>query len=159
MPKEFAQSLFERCEYATLATINADATPYCVPLSVLLDGENVYFHGAQEGRKVDNLRRNPSVCISCVGETNIPPGQFTTEFESAVLFGTAEEITDNMEKIRILRLLSQKMTPGNMDRFDQAVESHLDATSVWKVSIEQITGKRKKFDQNGKPILCEYQGG
>ncbi|QQO10431.1 pyridoxamine 5'-phosphate oxidase family protein [Breznakiella homolactica] len=152
MPREFAGEVLDKCGYASLATVGSDGFAYCVPVSIVRDGEWIYFHCAPEGRKIENLRYQPRVCISAVGETRIPENEFTTEYESAVVTGTAEEVINDEEKIHALRLLCLRYTPGNMAAFDEAIKRSLGRTSVWKVPMESVSGKRKKYDSSGKEM-------
>lgn len=152
MPEEFALAIVDKCEYATLATVGKDGSPYGIPISIVRDGKSIYFHCAREGKKIDNLRTQNQACLSCVGDTHVPKGMFTTEFESAVVMGSASEVTDEAEKIHGLRLLCQRHTPGNMAAFDAAIEKSLGRTAVWKVEIQEISGKRKKYDPSGKEM-------
>ena len=126
-----------------MATVNPDGSPYCIPLSMAREGEWLYFHSAPEGQKIDNLRRQNRVCISCTGDLRPAPGEFSIGFESAVINGTALEVTDREEKIHALRLISRRYTPDNMAAFDDAIEKSLDITGVWKIHIDEISGKGK----------------
>ena len=139
--KDFALAVADKCAYAVIATVSADGTPYCVPISPAREGERLYFHCAHEGHKIDNLRRQNKVCVSCVGAQEPIPGKFTLKYESAVIFGSAEEVTDREEKIRALNLICKRYTPDNMAAFDQAIERQLDATAIWKIHIDEISGK------------------
>jgi nitroimidazol reductase NimA-like FMN-containing flavoprotein (pyridoxamine 5'-phosphate oxidase superfamily) len=143
MPEDFAKAVIDKCRFAVLATVNSDGTPYCVPLSLVRDGEWLYFHCAREGHKIDNLRRQNRVCVSCVGDTDLPPDQFTAAYESATVFGTAEEVTEREERIRALRLICERYTPANMTAFDEEIRKALDATAVWKIHIDEISGKQR----------------
>ena len=144
MPEEFAWEVVDKCAYALLSMTAEDGGPYGLPITVVREGRTIYFHSALEGRKAACLRQNPRVCLSCVGDTRIPPDQFTTYFESAVAFGTAEEVTDPQEKLVALRLLCQRHVPENMTAFDQAAAGSLHRTGVWKITVETITGKAKR---------------
>lgn len=144
MPEEFAWEVVDKCEYAFLAMTAEDGSPYGLPVTIVRNGREIYFHSALEGRKVECLRRSPRVCLSCVGDTRVPPGKFTTLFESAVIFGTAAEVTGEDEKIRALRLLCQRHTPDNMENFPRAAAGSLARTGVWKITAEEITGKAKR---------------
>ena len=152
LPRELAFSVVDKCAYSVMATVNSDGSPYCTPLSLAREGEWLYFHSAKEGHKIDNLRYRNRVCVSCVGEVKAVPGDFSTEFESSVIYGTATEITDREEKIHALRLISERYTPDNMPAFDEAVKKSLDVTGVWKIHIDEISGKHKKLDKDGKEI-------
>ena len=140
-PKEFALEVTDKCGYSVMATVNPDGSPYCIPLSMAREGEWLYFHSATKGHKIDNLKKRNQVCISCVGEQKAIPGEFALEYKSAVIFGTASEITDSEEKIHALKVISERYTPGNMANFDAEIKRALDVTSVWKIHIDEISGK------------------
>lgn len=144
MPEEFAWEVVDKCEYAFLAMTAEDGSPYGLPVTIARGGRVIYFHSALEGRKVECLRRSPRVCISCVGDTQVPPGKFTTLFESAVVFGRAEEVTEDDEKIHALQLLCQRHTPDNMENFPRAIAKSLSRTGIWRIMVEEITGKAKR---------------
>lgn len=141
---EFAYMVLGKCEYATLSMVDLDGNPYCIPITIANDENYIYFHSAMEGTKVDILKKNPRVCISCVGDTKIPEGKFTTLFQSAIVKGVASEVLEDNEKIQALRLICQRHTPLNMNDFDNAIKRSLSRTAIYKVSIEEITGKAKK---------------
>lgn len=143
MTEAFALSVVDKCSYGVLATVNADGTPYCVPLSIVRSGRFLYFHCAYHGQKIDNLKRNPQVCMTCVGDVHPYEDEFTTAYESAVVTGTAEELTNDAEKMEALQLLCQKYTPDNMHKFQSECDRSLFRTAVWKIRIESITGKAK----------------
>lgn len=51
-----------------------------------------------------------------------------------------------------LRLLCLRYAAGHMAAFDKAVARSLSRTAVWKVSMESVTGKRKKYDARGREL-------
>lgn len=139
----FALELLKECEYAILATVNADGSPYCTAISPVLDGNTVYFHCALEGNKIDNLQREPRVCLTCVGKTELLPEKLTTRYESAIAFGTAEMIEDEAEKIAALHLFCQKYMPLHPDAAEQGIRQFLTRTGICKIQITRITGKAR----------------
>lgn len=143
MPPEFAYEVADKCEYAVLS-MSAGDMPYCVPITIVREGGYIYFHCAKEGRKTNIMRQNPHVCITCVGDTEIIENRFTTKYESAVIFGSAEEITSDEMKIHALKILCERHTPSNMEEFDAAIDRSLARTAIWRVRIEEITGKSKR---------------
>lgn len=144
MSEEFAWEVADQCEWATLGMMDPAGNPYCVPVSIVRENTSIYFHCAQSGFKVDCLKNNENICISCVGDTFRPPDKFTTKYESAILRGKAAEVTEETEKIHALRLLCKRHTPANMENFEEAVSKSLSVTAVWRIDIQEITGKRKK---------------
>ena len=144
---EFARGLLDHCSYAVLATVNPDGTPYCIPINPVRSGDDLYFHCALDGQKIDNLRAAPTVCLTAVGRMRIPPDEFTTQYESAVVFGTAREVTDEAEKRAVLRLLCERYVPTNMANFDAEIPGSLPHTGVWKIHMERVTGKSKPITE------------
>ena len=144
--REFSLALIDRCTHGVMALSTGEAAPYCLPLSFVRVGDELYFHCAREGRKIDLMRRFPRVCITFVGEDRPafePPAEYTTYFQSAIVTGTAGEVNDPGEKIEALRALCRKTAPEHMDGFEAAVEKSLAVTAVWKVHMEDISGKAK----------------
>ena len=154
MPEEFALGVIDKCSFAQVAMTDEKGNPYCVPLTRLQKTEAAYifFTARVEGTKTDILKRNPKVYVSCVGDVTPATDRFTTEFESAAFSGTACEVTDIQEKIKALRLICEKYTPDNMENFEDAITKSLDRTAVWKIRIENLTGKRKKYDKSGEEM-------
>lgn len=144
MDRDFALSVVDKCEYAVLSLITPEGKPYAVALTVVRDGGYMYFHCAMAGEKIDCMRANPNGCMVCVGDTEIKEDKFTTNFESAVIKGRLSEVTEETEKIHALKILCQRHTPSNMADFDNAIKQSLSRTAIWKMSIDEITGKCKK---------------
>lgn len=144
--RQFALDLIDRCTHGVAAISTGEDTPYCLPLSFVRVGEELYFHCAHEGRKVDLLRKNPRVCVTFVGGDEpafVPPAMYTSYFQSAMVTGTAREVTDPDEKRRALRALCEKLTPGDMAAFDLAMDKSLAATALWCIPMEEVTAKAK----------------
>lgn len=146
--RETALQVIDKAPFAVMATADSDGHPYCTPLSFVRDGEDLYFHCALSGHKIDNLKRDPRICVSFTGEIFFPEDDFTVAYESALVTGRAEEITEGEEKIRGLRLLCERFTPKNMAAFDTAIVKSLAVTGVWKIHIEEVSAKRRKRPQN-----------
>lgn len=143
--RSFALEVIKNCEYATLATINLDGTPYCIPISPVLVGEVIYFHCALKGKKLENINNKNQVCLSCVGRTRLVPEEFTTEYESAVVIGKAVMVDNEEEKIMALKMICQKYTTNSSEAIQKEIEKSLHRTAICKITIDQITGKSKGY--------------
>jgi len=89
---EEAVAILDSAEYGVLSTASEDGQPYGVPLNYVYRNNCVYFHCALSGHKLDNIQANAKVSFCAVGNTNILPASFATEYESAVAFGVASEV-------------------------------------------------------------------
>ncbi|MDR1747663.1 MAG: pyridoxamine 5'-phosphate oxidase family protein [Spirochaetaceae bacterium] len=150
----FAWNVFDKAEYAVLATVNSDGSPYCIPLSTarIVNGTDtvIYFHCAYEGQKIDNIRRNPAVTLTCAANVRVPEGRFTTEFESCVITGRAEIVEEESEKTEGLRAICEKYTPAMMDRFEKVLQSSLSSTCIFRIIPLEVTGKELKTGTPGE---------
>lgn len=143
--EQTARELLKRCEYGIMATAGADGLPYAVPLSYVVYDDAVYFHCAHVGHKIENIDANPRVCFTVVGATRpVYAKNFTTYYESAVVFGTVSKIEDAARKTEILMRLAAKYLPEHMDKAPADIAGSLARTAVYKIAIEHITGKAKK---------------
>ena len=144
LTKDEAFAILRECEYAALATINEDKTPYCIMISPVVMNENIYFHCAKEGQKLDNIAKSPHVCITCAKNTRLVPEHFTTLYESAVVYGTARLVENDAEKIAALKALCEKYASSNMSAFEDAIHKSLHRTGICEITIDHITGKAKR---------------
>ena len=176
MSREFGIGIIDKSRYGILSMVDGDE-PYGLPLSIVRDGDHLYFHSAKDGRKVKVLEKNPKVNITFVGDVEVPENfteeeldeiagdkskavllissVFTTQFESAIVKGKANLVEDRDEKVHAMKLVCQKYTPDKMKYFDMAIEAGLNRTNVYKIEVEEISAKRKKYDSEGKEMKWE----
>lgn len=142
MTDEAAVELLKRGEYGVLSTIDTENRPYGVPLSYAYADDVVYFHCANEGAKLDNIKNNSSICFTIVGRTNLLPDKFSTEYESVIVFGRGS-IAAGDEKIRGLSAIIKKYSPDFIPEGEQYIERAADQTTVVKIEIEGLSGKHR----------------
>jgi hypothetical protein len=134
--------LLQNGEYGVLSTIDGDDQPYGVPLNYVLMNNCIYFHCALEGHKLDNLALNHKVSFCVVGRTNLLPAEFSTEFESVIVFGRASVIAGE-ERYQALKALIEKYSPEFVSEGSAYIEKFDSRTRVVKVEIDRMTGKAK----------------
>lgn len=158
MDSQWALEVMRKTPYITVSFTRADGTAYGVPLSLACTDDRIwYFHCAPEGDKLDALAAHPQVCLSavtkCAPTVGPKDGSFTLQYRSAIAFGRAELVTDDEEKIRALRAISERFLPQHMDAFDDAIARSLHRTAVVRITLDEPpTGKRKQYDRNGEEM-------
>jgi len=174
MNREFGLQVIDKARFGVLSLLARADEPYGIPLSIARAENTLYFHSAQEGKKVELFKKNPKVSVAFVGDVNIPENfteeelreivkdeskivvllrsVFTTEFESAIVTGRVESVENEEEKVEAMRLICQKYTPTKMPYFAPAIRAGLSRANVYKVEIEEITAKRKKYDEHGEEM-------
>ncbi|MEI6165555.1 MAG: pyridoxamine 5'-phosphate oxidase family protein [bacterium] len=140
---EEARNLLESAEYGVLSMACPDGVPYGIPLNFALAGDDIYFHCAPEGRKIEILTANTRVSFCVVGRTKMLPEKFGTKYESASASGFVEELFAE-EKKQGLVLLLEKYSPGYLKEGLEYVDAFIDKTKVFRIRVESITGKARK---------------
>jgi nitroimidazol reductase NimA-like FMN-containing flavoprotein (pyridoxamine 5'-phosphate oxidase superfamily) len=142
--REEALDILAKAEYGVLSTVGSDGSPYGVPLSFVVIGEDIYFHGAATGHKLDNIAHESRVSFCAAEEAEaFYYGDFSTTFESAIVFGKAVLVEDPAEKEKALTALCVRYVPEHADKAAEAAAKAIDHTAIIKLSIEHITGKRR----------------
>lgn len=142
--KNEINKILEKGEYGIFSTIGAEGYPYGLPLSYVWDGSVIYFHCFLEGLKLDNMKRNAKCCVTVVGDTKVLPKEFTTEYESVIVFGEGSLVEDKEEKLASLMKLSEKYSMEAIDAAPGYIEKFLPKTTIIKVTPIHMTGKTSK---------------
>lgn len=145
LSQEEMESLLLKCQTGTLATINQDGTPYCVPVHYVLFDNAIYLHGLPAGQKLDNLKANSNVCLNVYElqgfllDPDEKPCDTNTAYHSVVIQGKAELLSDIEKKKAILAAIVRKYTLHLAEK--EIPLNMLNGTAVIKVSIIKQTGK------------------
>ena len=82
--------ILARGHYCVLSTVDADGTPYGVPVSYAIQGREVVIHTtAQDGHLLENFGRDPRVCATVVATAQAfleDPG-ISEAYESVIALG------------------------------------------------------------------------
>jgi len=141
-----AREILATAEWGVLSMIDEDDKPYGLPLNFVWDGEDsIYFHCAPEGRKLDVIDRRDLVSFCIVGNVNLKPSQFTTEYESVIIEGEATIITSEEESMYALELLLRKFSPHDMEVGMKYAKKSFYRTNIIRIDIDTWSAKRKKM--------------
>ena len=138
---EEARALLTTAEYGVLSTVGSEGKPYGVPLNYVFINDAIYFHCALAGHKLDNLKDTPEVSFCVVGDTEIVPSEFSTNYESVVVMGQAFEVEDDEWYVGLMGLL-EKYSPDYLEEGKQYIEKLKNATKVIKIDVQHISGKK-----------------
>lgn len=83
---------------------HADGKTYVVPISYAYDGACIYAH-TYEGLKISIMRKNPEVCFQTDNMQNM------ANWQSAIAWGTFEELTEPERRNAGLKILTDRVLP------------------------------------------------
>ena len=142
LSKEDCAAILNRGTSGVLALAGDDGYPYAVPISYVYDGENLYFHCAKSGHKLDAIYRNPKASFCVIDQDQIVPGEYTTYFRSVIVFGTIQVLKDDGEKRDGIEKLALKYAPcDTKENRINAIEKEWSPLCVLKMTPEHISGK------------------
>lgn len=125
----------------------AEDRPYVVPMSFGYRDRCLYLHAASEGKKIDLIRANDRVCFQADVDVEVVKGDdacgWGMRFASVMGTGRATLVEDPGEKRRGLDAIMAHYDPGRAHAYPEAM---LGITTVIRVEIEEMTGKRSGFD-------------
>jgi len=127
----------------------ADGQPFINPTMFWFDEANhqIVFHSNVAGRTRSNIESNSRVSLEASELGRFLPSnvalEFSLQFRSVVVFGTARVVTDPVEARRLLYGLIRKyfptMTAGR--EYREITDKELRATSIYAIKIESWSGK------------------
>ncbi len=127
-----------------LATCDPVGPPYITPLNYLYHQGKIYFHCANEGRKLENIAANNQVCfaVSRVDKAVFAPApcKCSTRYTSVLVFGAAKVVDDSPRKVELLNLLVAKFAEGRS--FAPVDAPAAAGCTVVEIAIDSIHGKR-----------------
>lgn len=104
MSEEEALKILRESECGVLCTFDG-VYPYGVPVNYVYDDGYIYIHSAKEGHKLECIKKLDRVCFVVVGRCRVVPEEFSTNYESVVVFEKVE-ILYGQEAIEPLRYAS-----------------------------------------------------
>lgn len=123
---------------------SADGQPYVVPLSFVHHDGKIIFHGAREGKKMEDIARNPRVCFEVDAGEAIQlddPCSFSFRYRSVIANGTARVIEDPESSLEALRVLVEKYSPGNGEKLTLERIERSKNMVVVEIAVDDMVGK------------------
>jgi nitroimidazol reductase NimA-like FMN-containing flavoprotein (pyridoxamine 5'-phosphate oxidase superfamily) len=149
------KALLQRAPVGTLATVH-DGQPFLNSNIFVYDETEhiIYLHTARMGRTRANIEMYDRVCFSVYEMGRLLPAdtalEFSVEYASVVIFGTATRVSDREQATAALHLLLRKYAPHLQAGLDYrpVVPEELVRTSVYRISIEEWSGKKKEAPED-----------
>jgi hypothetical protein len=138
------EKILKETQYITLAMVK-DGMPYLVSLSHGYDIENqcIYFHCANEGKKLDYLRSNPKVWGQVIIDQGYKLGECTHEYVTVMFQGETTFVEKLEEKKNAFRIMIKQLEEDPQPILDKFLNSEgIKNTIVGKIDIEFMTGKK-----------------
>ncbi|MEW6718625.1 MAG: pyridoxamine 5'-phosphate oxidase family protein [Chloroflexota bacterium] len=125
-----------------------DDHPYLVPMSFGYNGDAIFVHTAQQGKKIDYFETNNRVCFEFERHVHPLPNpksacNWSFSFESVIGYGTIHELTEDEDKAYALKQIVHHYAGTQPDFQDTSLKK----VRVWKISIDSMTARSSRKDQ------------
>lgn len=142
---EEMETIIHRAQVCRIG-LSAKDVPYVVPVHFGHKGNCLYFHCATEGKKLDILRHNNTVCFQMDIDHEIVksaeyPCRWSAKYRSIIGFGKASIIEDLQEKSSALNIVIQHY---GGDWYDFS-EKELERVCVIRIEISSMAGKKAGY--------------
>jgi len=140
---EEIRMIIARCEICHVAMTDPEGNPYVIPMNFGFREDTIYLHSAQEGKKINCLKNNPSVCINfttdhkLLFQTREVACSWSMRYSSVLCYGKVEFIDDPEEKRRALDIVMKQYTEGKFSYNNPSIRE----VNCWQVKVEKFEGR------------------
>ncbi|HWI99958.1 MAG TPA: pyridoxamine 5'-phosphate oxidase family protein [Burkholderiales bacterium] len=146
LPEAEARDLITRAYCGRVGTVNADGSPYVVPLLHVFSGDVISMHNTSvRGQFRLNVERDARGCFEVDEPVKVfDYGRFECDsglaYRSAIAYGRIQVIEERAAKMRFFDELLAKYGTGVPGR-PKSFYPRLDQVTVYALAVERITGK------------------
>jgi uncharacterized protein len=122
-----------------------DNRPYVVPVCFGYKDNALYIHCGPEGKKLEILRKNNSVCFEVDIDNKLVKGDkpcdWGMKYKSVIGFGKAVFVEDIESKRKALDVIMRQFSANTFEYPEETIRK----TTIIRVEIENMTGKRSGY--------------
>ena len=136
--------ILQETKYITIAMCD-DKEPYLVTLSHGYDSIRnvIYFHCADEGRKIDVLKKNNTVWGQAIQDNGYVPGKCNQLYETTQFHGKVTFLIDIQEKKYALVTMIKQLEENPEDVIKkQITDESLKRVNIGRIDIDFMTAKK-----------------
>ncbi|MHC4580450.1 MAG: pyridoxamine 5'-phosphate oxidase family protein [Planctomycetota bacterium] len=126
--------------------LSENGRAYIVPLCFGYKDNNLYFHSAREGRKLDMIKKNNNVCFEIDIDHEFVTSKeacgYNMKYQSVIGFGKATFIEDIESKRKAFDVIMQNYSDGS---FEYPAEALKNTVIIIRVEVESMTGKKSGY--------------
>ena len=123
--------------------LSENGRPYIVPLCFGYKDNNLYFHSAREGTKLDIIKKNNNICFEIDIDVEFVKSKevcgYNMKYQSVIGFGKAAFIEDIESKRKALDIIMQNYSD---ESFEYPVEAVKNTITIIRIEVESMTGKK-----------------
>lgn len=132
-----------------------EGLPYVIPTIHVRVGDQLILHGSPASRMMRVLKTGVAVSIAVTILDGLVLARsvfnHSMNYRSAVVFGTAHEITDPGAKREAMRVFTEKILPGRWDEARPPNDKEFKGTLMLGIPIETASAKMRSGPPDDEP--------
>ncbi len=138
------EKILKEGKYLTLSMCRGEE-PYIVTLSYGFDSDKneIFFHCAKRGLKLEFLSENTMVCGTIVKDLGYREGRCTHGFRSVVFWGEVSQIEELGKMKHAYKVMTDQLESNPQEVRERILKREFDykRALLFKIKITDITGK------------------
>jgi len=137
------ESIINECDLCFAGIVEADGTPYVIPMNFGYANGEIILHSAPEGKHLSLLELNNRICVTFCTDRKLVyqhpdvACSYSMFARSVVCKGAVTFIEDLAEKAAVMDLMMKKFS----DRTFKYSTPALMNVKVWRVTVDEMTAK------------------
>jgi len=129
-----------------------DDQPFVIPTAYARDGDRLLIHGSSASRMMRAVGWEIDICVTVtlVDGLVLARSAFhhSMNYRSVVVFGKAEVVSGEAEKMKALELFTEHIVPNRWSEVRPPTANELKATTVLALTLEEASAKVR----TGNPV-------
>ena len=141
LPEQECQEILTHAYRGFLSVIGDGGYPYALPINFLYADGHIWFHCALEGHKMDAIKACDKACFTVIDQPVKEENDWWYHVRSVICFGRVRVISDDAERLAMLRKLGSKYFPEGYD-IEADMTKNGPRAAMLDFEIEHMSGKR-----------------
>ncbi len=146
--------ILDECLFCTVSYA-FQGQPMAIPTAFARKDDTLYIHGSVGSHFIRSIENGEPVCISVMLNDGLVLAKsafhHSVNYRSVVIFGNAEKVTDESEKMDALALITDHLVPGRWADLRPTTDSELRKTTVLRFSLAEASAKLRTGGPNDDP--------
>jgi uncharacterized protein len=139
------EAILDEALYCHVATVDERGRPRAIPTIHVRVGDVVYIHGSMGSRTLRDLRDGREVCLVTTLLDGLvfarSAAHHSMNYRSAIVYGTAREVTDPDERWRAQSALVDHVCAGRAEQARMPNARELRETMILAIPLEEASAK------------------
>ena len=136
-------------------SFSVDGQPMAIPTAFARQANSLYIHGSVGSHFIRAIENGAPVCITVMLADGLVLAKsafhHSVNYRSVVIFANAEKVTDEIEQMNALALITDHLIPGRWDDLRPTTTSEMRKTTVLRFSLAEASAKIRTGGPNDDP--------